>query len=134
MPNQERIVVAILGEDQLVGRALGLLLRGTGWNVRFLGEPVVDKLGELLAGAQLLILTPTKSADHRENLIDGLKGEPATATMPVLELITTLDVTRNGYGRHVMWPCRIDELVREIRDALLASGRLEHPANEASGR
>ncbi len=120
MPYENPIMVAILGRDRVVGQALELLLRGAGCDARFLGEPVIDKLGELLDGVHILLLGPTLSAERRENLLDGLRGEPRTANIPVLELIT-LGGTRNGHRRHVMWPCKTKELVQHIRETLLST-------------
>ena len=131
VPYQDPTMVAILGRDRVVGQALELLLRGAGCDARFLGEPVIDKLGELLDGVQLLLLGPALSAERRKNLLDGLKGEPATAEIPVLELITGLQGTHNGNGRHVMWPCKTEELVRHIGEVLLSTGHPEDRRQES---
>ncbi len=114
----------------MVGQALELLIRGAGYDARFVAEPVVDKLGELLAGAQVLLLGPTLSAERRENLFDGLRSEPGTANIPVLVLITTLGGTRDGQGRHVMWPCSTEELIRQIGEVLLST---EQPEDRMEG-
>ena len=125
MPYQDLTVVAILGRDRVIGQALELLLRGADYDARFLGDPVIDKLAELLDGVQILLLGPTLNAERRENLFDGLRSEPETAIIPVLELTTTADVMRNGH-RHVMWPCRTEELVQHIKEVLLST---RHPGD-----
>jgi hypothetical protein len=125
VPYQHPTVVAILGRDKVAGQALELLLRGAGCEARFLGEPVTDKFGELLDGAKLLLLGPALSGERRERLLDGLKDEPTTAKTPVLELITTLGEAHNGPGRQVMWPCKTEELVRHIGEALSSAGNPE---------
>jgi hypothetical protein len=114
-------MVAIFGRDRVIGQALELLLRGADYDARFLGEPAIDKLAELLDGVQILLLGPTLNAERRENLLDGLRSEPGTANIPVLELTTTARVMRNGH-RHVMWPCRTEELVQHIGEILLSTG------------
>jgi hypothetical protein len=125
VPYQDPTTVAILGRDRVVGQALELLLRGADYDARFLGEPVMDKLGELLDGVHILLLGPALSAERRENLLDGLRGEPGTANIPVLELITPIGGSRNGHGRHVMWPCKTEELMHHIGEALLSTGHTE---------
>jgi hypothetical protein len=52
--------------------------------------------------------------------LSGMRSTPATAGVPVLELVTVLDETRAGQGRRVPWPCRLEELEREIEAALLS--------------
>ncbi len=109
----------------MVGRALELLLQGAGYDARFVADPVMDKLGELLAGVQVVLLGPTLSAGRRESFLNGLRDEPRTANMPVLELIPTSRRTRDGHGRHVMWPCRTKELLRHIGEVLSSTGSPE---------
>jgi hypothetical protein len=119
VPYQDPITVAIIGRDRVVGQALELLLRGADYDAHFLGEPVMDKLGELLDGAQIVLLGPALNAELREKVLNGLRGEPGTANIPVLELIPALEGTRNGHVPHVMWPCKTEELVRHIAEVLL---------------
>ena len=119
MPYQAPTTIAIICRDRVVGQALELLLRGAGYDARFLGEPAMEKLGELLDRVQIVLLGPALSADCREKVLNGLKCEPGTANIPVLELIPTLEGTRNGHVRHVMWPCKTEELVRHIAEVLL---------------
>lgn len=118
MPYQDPITVAIIGRDRIVGQAIELLLRGADYDARFLGEPVPEKLGELLDGVQIVLLGPALNAERREKVLNGLRAEPRTANIPVLELIPTLQGTRNGRVRHVMWPCKTEELVRHIAEVL----------------
>ena len=123
MPYQDPVTVAIIGRDRVVGQALELLLRGADYDARFLGEPVMDKPGELLDGVQIVLLGPTLNAERREYLLDGLRGEPGTANIPVLELITITGESRNGHGgRRVKWPCKTEELIHHIGEALLSTG------------
>ncbi len=114
------MMVAIFGRDRVVGQALELLLRDGGYDARFVADPVMDKLDELLAEAQLLLFGPTLSTERRESLLDGLR-DAGTANIPVLELITTPARTRDGQGRHVMWPCPTEELLRQIGEVLLST-------------
>ena len=137
MPYQDPVTVAIIGRDRVVGQALELLLRGADYDARFLGEPVMDKPGELLEGVHVLLLGPTLNAERREYLLDGLRGEPRTANIPILELITITGESRNGHGgRRVMWPCKTEELIHHIGEALLSTGdRLSgSPGNHGRSR
>ena len=118
MPYQNPITVAIIGRDRVVGQALELLLRGADYDARFLGEPAMENLGELLDGVQIVLLGPALSAERREKVLNGLRSGPGTANIPVLELIPTLEGTRNGHVCHVMWPCKTEELVRHIAEVL----------------
>jgi hypothetical protein len=119
VPYQAPTTIAIICRDRVVGQALELLLRGADYDARFLGEPAIEKLGELLDGAQIVLLGPALNAERRERFLNGLRGGPGTANIPVLELIPTLEGTRNGHVRHVMWPCKTEELVRHIAEVLV---------------
>jgi hypothetical protein len=104
--------------DPLVGRALTLLLRGSGYKVRFLllaqsfWEPQ-----QALKDIWLLVLTPTPelSTERRNALVRSLKETSEAENMPVLELVTPLEARREEAGNNeswhmVRWPCRIQEL------------------------
>jgi hypothetical protein len=137
VPYQAPTKIAIIGRDRMVGQALELLLRGADYDARFLGEPVMDKPGELLDGVHVLLLGPTLNVERREYLLDGLRGEPRTANIPILELITITGESRNAHGgRHVMWPCKTEELIHHIEETLLSTGdRLSgSPTNNGRSR
>jgi hypothetical protein len=127
VPYQAPTTIAIICRDRVVGQALELLLRGADYDARFLGEPAMEKLGELLDGVQIVLLGPALSAERREKVLNGLRSGPGTANIPVLELIPTLEGTRNGHVPHVMWPCKTEELVRHIAEVLLEHEATQRP-------
>jgi hypothetical protein len=114
------IVLTILG-DPVVGRALMLLLRGSGYEARFL--PASSLSQQLwLKGSDLLLLTPTPelSVERREALVASLEEGTSSAEMPVLELATphSQETPKGGMEgerwHYVPWPCSIEELERWI--------------------
>jgi hypothetical protein len=97
--------------DPIVGQALTLLLRGSGYKVRFLltqsfWEP------QALKDVRLLVLTPTPqlSIERRNALVTSLKETSEAGKLPVLELVTSLEARREEAGNEswhmVPWPCR----------------------------
>src|SRR5919202_5988942 len=81
--------LAICG-DPVVGQALSLLLRGSGYKARLL--PAAS-LGEsrALQDVRLLVLAPTPelSTECRNTLLASLKERPEAAKIPILELVVT---------------------------------------------
>jgi len=114
--------LAVCGEPA-VGRALVLLLRGSGYDARFLPASSLDASGAL-ASVRLLLLAPGLGSSRRgalskvlENVSDG------TAKMPVLRLVASPEEARErgeAPERVVLWPCSTEELKRRIEAALLA--------------
>jgi hypothetical protein len=113
-------VVAVLGGNTVVCRALELLLRGAGYQVRLLGQPGEGELGALLEGANLLLLAPTLDAASSRAIMAELRGVADRAELPVLTLDTAPipNTEEPGGARRVPWPCRTADLVREIEAAL----------------
>ncbi len=117
------IEVAIFGGDPLVGRTLKLRLRDVGYHARFLDESLADEPAELLGNARLVLLGPRLSARCREVFLSSMRSAPATAGLPILELVvTSLDGAQED-GREeavglVRWPCRIEELKGKIEASL----------------
>jgi hypothetical protein len=117
------IALTILG-DPVVGRALMLLLRGSGYEARYV--PASSLSQHLpLKGSDLLLLTPTPelSVERREALVASLEEGTRSTKMPVLELATPLQETPKGglegeRWHNVPWPCSIEELEGSIESAL----------------
>ena len=114
--------IAILGSDTVVGRALSALLEGSGYRIRLLDSYPTGIVDELLAGADLLMLTPRVDEGVREAFVGAMgKKEPHKAHMPVLALSTT--GTKEGLPEEgvvtVAWPCKTEDLVERIEAALL---------------
>ncbi len=117
------IKIAILGGDLLVGRTLEVALQGVGYDARFLNGSFTGEPTELPEGLRLVIFAPRMSTERRKVFLSRVRGTPATARVPVLELVTTAsDASENGHGELVglvSWPCPTEELEREIEAALL---------------
>jgi hypothetical protein len=109
--------------DPIVGRALTLLLRGSGYKVRFLlAQPFWE--AQALKDVRLLVLTPTPqlSIERRNALVKSLKEASEAGKLPVLELLVApLEARREEAGHEswqlVPWPCRTGDLERWIQAA-----------------
>ena len=118
-----KVTLGICGEP-VVGRALALLLRGSGCTVRFLpAQSLVEP--QALKDVRLLVVAPTPglSAECRNALVRSLEEVSEARSVPVLELVTPLKAGRrvevqSGSWHAVPWPCRIEELERRIEAAL----------------
>ncbi len=80
----------------------------------------------VLEDVRLLLLTPTPklSTKQREAFLASLSDALGTAKIPVLELTTLSEDTREGGARDeswypVPWPCRIEELEQRIEAAAM---------------
>jgi hypothetical protein len=114
--------VSILGGDLVVGRSLEVALRGVGYDVCFINESFTHEPADLLdEDVRLVIFAPRMSTERRRTFLSRVRGNLATAGLPVLELVTFLDEVRteqNGVGL-VPWPCPTEELTRRIEATLL---------------
>jgi hypothetical protein len=130
------IALAVSG-DSVIGRILALLLRGSGYDARFLPDSSLDEPGAL-EGVRLLLLTPTPqlSTERRETLLAPLRGTPGATKMPVLELVYLFskeareERARDERWHTVPWPCRIEELERRIEAILSTVPELEPAARQ----
>ncbi|MDP9486734.1 MAG: hypothetical protein M3Q49_13290 [Actinomycetota bacterium] len=115
--------VAILGGNSVSGRALELLLRGVGYETRFIDDPDAVDPGELLEGIHLLLVTAAPNAGAWGSFLASVRD---TADLPVLTLSTALGETLgDGAGSVVPWPCRVQDLKGEIEAALLRASAVE---------
>jgi hypothetical protein len=122
-PDDGPTIVAIIGEDSVVGNALESLLRFADYGARFFpGYPA-----ESLEGARVALILPASISRRGEALIGRIKSHPATAHLRVIELITTPNGERNGHI-HLPWPCKLEELKRSIEAALLEDSGARPPA------
>jgi hypothetical protein len=115
-PAEGPTIVAILGENPVVGNALESLLRSADYAARFFPEYLPDST-EPFEGAGVALILPGSSAKRNEALIAGIRSHPATVDLQVIELITTPNGERNGHTR-LPWPCGLEQLKRSIRAAL----------------
>ena len=117
-------MVAILDGNPMVARVLDLLLQGCGYETRLLEEAEPDRLEDLpLDGVDLLLLTPDFSTERTKFFLSGIRSIPEMADLPVLIMLSSVsDVLPTPGAKTVPWPCRTEELVREIEAALAATG------------
>jgi hypothetical protein len=118
------IALTILG-DPVVGRALMLLLRGSGYEAKLLPASPLLSQHLSLPGSDLLVLTPTPelSSEDREALVASLEERTSSLEMQVLELATPFQETPKGAmegkrWHYVPWPCNVEELERWIEAVL----------------
>lgn len=114
-----------------MGRALEVLLQGLGYDTRLIEESDTGKPEELLGGIQLLLATPTVSAESQERFLTSMRSTPATAAIPVLTLSTVPKRELANQTGLVPWPCRLEDLKREIDAVLLTTADAEQPAKPA---
>ena len=121
MMPEARTTVAIFSGDPLVARALELLLEGAGYDVRLLKE--LDAIrAEDLRGIDVLLLDRGLTNGRREDFLAALASTLETATIPVLSLAPSSEGASAEEDRVVPWPCKIEDLVREIEAARRAAG------------
>ena len=118
MAHRDQTTIAILGGSAVVGRVLEILLRGVGYEVRLLEEPEVFEVEDLLGGVDLLLLGRGLGDDRREAFLRAMTSDLRTATIPVLSLSPSPEGPLLREDHLVPWPCRIDDLAREIEAAL----------------
>jgi CheY-like chemotaxis protein len=122
-------VIGIIGDDPLVCRILGLLLEGAGYEARTLDEAtVLEDPSVTLAGVDLMLFLPLLGDERKGELLGVVKGDPATADLPVLSLSTDKKVQLDERSDSVLpWPWSTEALVRAIEQAAHARGRGEEP-------
>lgn len=116
------ITLAVCG-DPIICRALVLLLRDFGYDVRFLPA---SSLGEAraLEDVHVLLLTLEQNTERREATVESLERATDIAAIPTVELVAAFQERREPQRepawlqRKVPWPCSIRELKRHIEAAL----------------
>jgi hypothetical protein len=115
-------VVGIIGDDPLISQILGLLLEGAGYEARLLEEAAV--LGDpstALAGVDLVLFMPLLGAKRKGELLGVMKGDQATAAVPILNLSTDMKAELDERTDTVLpWPWSTQALVRAIEQAVNA--------------
>ena len=112
-----QITVAIVGKDPIIGQVLESLLQAAGYGTRFVTYPVTDDLHNMFAHAHIVLLMPGLSNISREGCPSS-KVSTAATNIPILELIPEPDGIPSLRARPVRWPCRLEQLRREIEAAL----------------
>ena len=117
------VKIAILGGDLLVGRSLAVTLRGLGYDACFLHGSLKGEPADLPEEVRLVIFAPRMSTWRRKFFLGRVRGTPARAGVPVLELVAASEASRSGQKGErvgvVPWPCTTEALARRIETALL---------------
>jgi hypothetical protein len=113
--------IAILGADTVVGRALSLLLEGSGYGTTLIDYDPTGVVDELLDGTDLLLLAPRLDEGVRDAFVGAMgKSAPQRASIPVIALTTAVEESPQDEGvQSVPWPCETKVLVEHIEAALL---------------
>jgi FixJ family two-component response regulator len=117
-------VVGIIGDDPLISQILGLLLEGAGYEASLLEEAaVLEDPSTALAGVDLVLFMPLLSDERKGELLGVMKGDQATAAVPILNLSTELKAELDERTDSVLpWPWSTQALVRAIERAVHARG------------
>lgn len=119
----EEPTVIVINGDPVVSKALALLLQTASYDVRFASRSSLEDpaaTSRLLEGAQLALVTPGMVSEHYERVLGLLQGGLAMGSVPVLQLGASPDGVQARADYIVPWPCRIEDLRRQIDAALLA--------------
>src|SRR5215207_7531962 len=83
-----RLTILVWG-DAVIARALVLLLRGSGYDARYLSASSLSE-PKVLEGVQILLLTPVPepSSKQREAILTSLTNTPGATKIPVIELVS----------------------------------------------
>jgi hypothetical protein len=126
------VAVAVLGEDPLTCRILGLLLAGAGYEARALDvSAVLDAPGAALAGVDLVLLVPGLGDERKGELAGAIGGDPATAAVPVLGLSSVLKADPDEREGSVPWPWTVGAIEGAIERALGRAVLAPEPGGEA---
>jgi hypothetical protein len=117
-------VVGIIGDDPLISQILGLLLEGAGYEASPLEEAaVLEDPSIALAGVDLVLFMPLLGDERKGELLGVMKGDQATAAVPILNLSTELKAELDERTDSVLpWPWSTQALVRAIERAVHAPG------------
>ena len=111
--------VVVVGGDAVVGKTLELLLGGSDYSVSFVRGALVGDAA--LPGIDLLVLAPGLTEGQEGAVVHAASagGRPGASGVPVVQLVADLrQATSAGERRLVPWPCRAEELERQMRSAL----------------
>jgi DNA-binding response OmpR family regulator len=118
---ETRATVAVLSGNPLVDRVLELLLEDAGYEVSLLEEREAFRAEDLLDGVDVLLIGRGLGDDRREDFLRVMASTLETATIPVLALSPGPKGALAEEDRLVPWPCRIEDLAREIDAAVWAA-------------
>lgn len=114
-------IIVVVGGDAVVGHALELLLRGSGYDARFEGLSTFAADGATL-DAGLILLAPGLDERGRETVLTSVNATRRRGGLPVVELVPAT-ASRPGEGHALLpWPCRTEDLEIEVEAALHGTG------------
>lgn len=114
-------IIIVVGGDAVVGHALELLLRGSGYNARFEALPTFAADGTPL-DAGLILLAPGLDERGREAVLTSVDVARRGGDLSVIELVPAMS-SWPGEGHALLpWPCRTEDLEREVETALHGTG------------
>ena len=124
MDDTTTTVVGIIGDDPLISRILGLLLEGAGYEASPLEEAaLLEDPSTGLAGVDLVLFMPLLGDERKGELLGVMKGDQATAAVPLISLSTDMKAELDERTDSVLpWPWSTQALVRAIERAVHARG------------
>lgn len=126
MSDTKPTTIALLGGNTVVGQALSLLLRGSGYETTILDAPPTGLPEDLLKGVDLLLISPGLVGWRREESLTALRGARERMGVPVLELSSAPgEGSLDDEVGMVPWPINIDGLACEIEGALGAAQEIQ---------
>lgn len=117
--------IVVVGGDAVVGHALELLLRGSGYDARFEALSTFDAKGVPL-DAELILLAPGLDERDRGTVLTSVDADQGgnNLSLPVVELVPATKACPKEGHAFLSWPCRTQDLEREVEVAL--HGTREH--------
>ena len=109
--------VVVVGEDSIVGHALALLLLGSGYGARFEPFNAFD-VNRACAEAGLVLLAPGLDGRDGNAVLSSVVAACSENDLPVLELVSATLHQTSGEHAYIPWPCRTEDLERQIGDVL----------------
>ena len=122
MDDTTKTVVGIIGDDPLISQILGLLLEGAGYEARSLDEAaVLEDPSTAFAGVDLVLFMPLLGDERKGELVGVMKGDQATADVPILNLSADSKAELDERTDSVLpWPWSTQALVLAIERAVHA--------------
>ncbi|MBA2441540.1 MAG: hypothetical protein H0V53_03935 [Rubrobacter sp.] len=123
--------VIVVNGDPVMSQALTLLLQTANYDVRSVPRSSLEDSADIsgvFEGVQLAILTPGMAVVYHERALALLRNVLSTTSIPSLQLGASPEGARTTADYLVPWPCRIEDLQRQIEAALLAGGALGRAA------
>ena len=109
--------IIVVGGDAVVGHALELLLRCSGYDARSETLSAFDAGGTPL-DAELILLAPGLDELDRGTVLTSVDADHRGDNLPVVELVpATKAWPREGHA-FLSWPCRTQDLEREVEVVL----------------